>query len=118
RAPVLRGGGFFAPVSREGALVLNNLLLCTATATVFVGTLYPLFLDAVGGGKISVGPPYFNATFGPLMAALLLLLPLGPFLAWKRANLHGVVQRVWVAALASAAVGAIAWWAHAGGPLL
>ena len=118
RAPSLRGEGFFAPVSREGALVLNNLVLCTATATVFFGTLYPLFLDAVGGGKISVGPPYFNATFGPLMMALLLLVPLGPFLAWKRADLAGVVQRVWVAALAAAAIGAVAWWMHGGGPLL
>ena len=57
RAPALQGGGLFAPISREGALVLNNLLLATAAATVFLGTLYPLFLDAVGGPKLSVGPP-------------------------------------------------------------
>ncbi|MFN4089824.1 MAG: heme lyase CcmF/NrfE family subunit [Alphaproteobacteria bacterium] len=118
RAPSLRAEGFFAPVSREGALVLNNLVLCTATATVFIGTLYPLFLDAVGGAKISVGPPYFNATFGPLMAALLLLVPVGPYLAWKRADLAGVAQRLWIAAVAAAAIGAVAWWMRAGGPLL
>ena len=65
------GGGLFAPVSREGALVLNNLLLSTAAATVLLGTLYPLFLDIVGGGTVSVGPPFFNATFVPIMAPLI-----------------------------------------------
>ena len=70
RAPALKAGGLFAPVSREGALVLNNLLLSTATATVFIGTLYPLFLDAVGGPKLSVGYPFFNRTFVPLMIPL------------------------------------------------
>src|SRR5471032_1204456 len=71
RAPALKLGGLFAPISREGALVLNNLLLATAAATVFLGTLYPLFLDAVGGGKVSVGAPFFTATFVPLMVPLL-----------------------------------------------
>src|SRR3546814_9573347 len=61
RVPTFKTGGLFAPVSREGALVLNNLLLATATATVFIGTLYPLFLDVVGGGRVSVGPPYFRS---------------------------------------------------------
>ena len=64
RAPQLKPGGLFAPVSREGALVLNNLFLAAAAATVFVGTLYPLALEAVTGDKISVGPPFFNLTFG------------------------------------------------------
>jgi cytochrome c-type biogenesis protein CcmF len=77
RAPMLRQGGIFAPVSREGALVLNNLLLATACATVFVGTLYPLALEAVTGDKISVGAPFFNLTFLPLIAPLLLLVPFG-----------------------------------------
>src|SRR5689334_6374288 len=71
RAPLLKQGGLFAPVSREGALVLNNLLLTTACATVFVGTLYPLALEALSGAKISVGAPFFNATFGPLFIPLL-----------------------------------------------
>src|SRR5471032_2149055 len=71
RAPALKAGGLFAPISREGALVLNNLLLATAAATVFLGTLYPLFLDAIGGGKVSVGAPFFAATFVPLMVPLL-----------------------------------------------
>ena len=64
-------GGLFAPISREGALVLNNLFLTTACATVFVGTLYPLALEALTGDKISVGAPFFNLTFGPLFVPLL-----------------------------------------------
>lgn len=99
RATVLRQGGLFAPISREGALVLNNLLLTTACAAVFIGTLYPLGLEAVTGDKISVGPPYFNATFGPLMIPLLLAVPLGPFLAWKRGDLLGALQRLSFAAV-------------------
>jgi len=104
RAPQLRGGGLFAPVSREGALVLNNLLLSTACATVLLGTLYPLFLDAVSGQKISVGPPYFNATFGPLMVPLLLAMAVGPLLPWKRGDLLGALQHLKFAAAASALV--------------
>ena len=69
RAPKLGGGGLFAPISREGGLVLNNLLLATLTLTVFLGTLYPLLLDALGGGKVSVGPPFYAATFVPADAA-------------------------------------------------
>ncbi|MCS6779638.1 MAG: heme lyase CcmF/NrfE family subunit [Geminicoccaceae bacterium] len=101
RAPSLQGGGMFAPVSREGALLLNNLLLASATATVLLGTLYPLALDVLGGPKISVGPPYFNATFVPLMIPLFLALPIGSVLAWKRAELSGAVQRLWLAAVAT-----------------
>ena len=85
----------FAPISREGALVLNNLLLTTACAAVFVGTLYPLALEALTGAKISVGPPYFNLTFGPLMVPLLIALPFGPLLAWKRGDLARAAQRLW-----------------------
>jgi cytochrome c-type biogenesis protein CcmF len=97
RAPLLKGGGLFAPVSREGALVLNNLLLATATAVVFLGTLYPLALDAIGGGKVSVGAPFFNATFVPLMVPLLIACPIGAMMAWKRGDLPGVVGRLKVA---------------------
>jgi cytochrome c-type biogenesis protein CcmF len=94
----LRQGGLFAPISREGSLVLNNLLLTTACATVLVATLYPLALEALTGDKISVGPPYFNMTFGPLMLPLLVALPFGPFLAWKRGDLAAAAQRLWLAA--------------------
>jgi cytochrome c-type biogenesis protein CcmF len=93
RAPLLRQGGLFAPVSREGALVVNNLFLATACATVFIGTLYPLVLEMLTGDKISVGPPFFNATFVPVLVPLLLLLPIGQTLAWKRGDLLGAAQR-------------------------
>lgn len=94
RAPLMQAGGVFAPVSREGGLLLNNLLLATATATVLLGTLYPLALDVVGGPKISVGAPFFNATFLPLMVPVLLFLPVGSALAWKRGDLPGVLGRL------------------------
>jgi cytochrome c-type biogenesis protein CcmF len=97
RAPMLKQGGLFAPVSREGALVLNNLFLATACATVFIGTLYPLALEVLTGEKISVGAPFFNFTFLPLIVPLLLLLPLGQTLAWKRGNFLGAAQRLYAA---------------------
>ena len=97
RAPMLRQGGLFAPISREGALVFNNLFLTTACATVFVGTLYPLALEALTGDKISVGAPFFNSTFGPLFAVLLVAVPFGPLLAWKRGDIVAVAQRLSVA---------------------
>jgi cytochrome c-type biogenesis protein CcmF len=104
RAPSLRGGGLFAPISREGALVLNNLLLTTGAATVFIGTLYPLFLDAMGGDKLSVGLPFFNRTFVPLMAPLLIAMPFGPLLGWKRGDLLAALQRLIFAAGVAIAV--------------
>ncbi len=94
RAATLRQGGLFAPVSREGALILNNLFLATAVGAVLVGTLYPLLLDALTGTSISVGAPFFNLTFGALMAPLLLVLPFGPLLAWKRADIVNAAQRL------------------------
>ncbi|MDX1738014.1 MAG: heme lyase CcmF/NrfE family subunit, partial [Alphaproteobacteria bacterium] len=113
RAPDLKGGGMFRPVSREGALVLNNLLLSAAAATVFLGTLYPLFLEVAGGEKVSVGPPFFNATFVPLMIPLLVALGVGPFLSWKRADLLGVMQRLrfvfFVARVVSVVAGIAVW---------
>ncbi len=87
RAPRLGSGGLFAPLSREGGLVFNNLLLATLTLTVFLGTLYPLALDSLGGGRVSVGPPFYAATFIPLALPLLAAVPVGPFLAWKRGDL-------------------------------
>ncbi len=118
RAPLLKQGGLFAPISREGALVFNNLFLTCACATVFVGTLYPLALEALTGAKISVGPPFFNATFGPLFVPLLLAMPFGPLLGWKRGDLLGAAQRL-VAAAIIAAIGIAAGYAlQHGGPVL
>jgi cytochrome c-type biogenesis protein CcmF len=117
RAPMLKQGGLFAPVSREGALVLNNLFLTTACATVFVGTLYPLALEAFTGEKISVGAPFFNATFGPLFVPLLVVVPFGPLLAWKRGDLKGVTQRL-AAAFIVALLGVVAVFMIEGRPVL
>ncbi|MDB5488880.1 MAG: cytochrome c biosis protein CcmF [Reyranella sp.] len=103
RAPQLQGGGLFQPVSREGALILNNLLLCTLAVTVLLGTLYPLFLDLLTGNKVSVGPPFFNATFVPLCAPLFAALCVGPFLGWKRAELWPALMRLRVALVVSLA---------------
>ncbi len=98
RAPQLKSTtSVFAPVSREGALLLNNLLLATSCATVLLGTLYPLILETIDGSKISVGPPYFNATFGPLMLPLLIAVPIGSMMSWKRGDLLGVLSRLKVA---------------------
>jgi cytochrome c-type biogenesis protein CcmF len=97
RAPVLKPGGLFAPISREGALVMNNLLLTTACASVFFGTLYPLALEQLTGEKITVGAPFFNMTAGLLLLALTFLTPIGFSLAWKRGDLLGAAQRLAVA---------------------
>jgi cytochrome c-type biogenesis protein CcmF len=94
RAPSLQGGGLFAPISREGGLLLNNLLLTTACGTVLLGTLYPLFLDVVSGQKVSVGPPFFNLTFVPIMIPLLIAMAVGPMLSWKRGDLWAALQRL------------------------
>ncbi|HLG47192.1 MAG TPA: heme lyase CcmF/NrfE family subunit [Reyranella sp.] len=94
QAPKLAGGGLFQPISREGGLILNNLLLCTLAATVLLGTLYPLFLDLTTGNKVSVGPPFFNATFVPICAPLFAALCVGPFLNWKRAELWPALARL------------------------
>lgn len=118
RAPLLRQGGLFAPVSRESALVVNNVFLATACATVFIGTLYPLALEMLTGDKISVGAPFFDATFVPIMVPLLLILPIGQSLAWKRGDLLGAAQRN-AAAFGLALVIALALIAFTrGGPVL
>ncbi len=100
RAPMLKPGGLFAPVSREGALVINNLLLTTACATVLFGTLYPLALEELTGEKITVGAPFFNMTCGVLLLTAAAATPVGFSLAWKRGELLGVVQRLGAAVVA------------------
>ena len=108
----------FAPISREGALVLNNLILTTAAATVLVGTLYPLALEAVTGAKISVGPPFFNMTFGLLMLPLMLAVPFGPLLAWKRGDLLGAGQRLFAAVAFGLVAGSVIYYEQNGGPVM
>jgi cytochrome c-type biogenesis protein CcmF len=118
RAPSLKAGGLFAPISREGSLVLNNLLLTTACATVLLGTLYPLFLDAVGWGKVSVGAPYFNATFVPLMVPLIALMAVGPMLAWKRGDLAGALARMKIAFVGAVTIALLTLALGWGGPVM
>jgi cytochrome c-type biogenesis protein CcmF len=118
RAPRLKQGGLFAPISREGALVFNNLFLATCCLTVLTGTLYPLALEALAGTKISVGAPFFNLTFGPLFVALMLAMPFGPLLAWKRGDLYGVAQRLMAAFAIGLAAIAVAFWIEGGNSAL
>ena len=117
RAPSMKLGGLFQPISREGGLVMNNLLLSVATATVFIGTLYPLFLDATTGQKVSVGPPFFNATFVPVMIPLVLLMAIGPMLAWKRGDLSAAMSRLWFAVALSFGISIFVFWLHSNEPL-
>ena len=84
RGPQVKGTGTFAMVSRETALLANNVLLVVVTATILLGTIYPLFMDAFGLGKISVGPPYFNTVFVPLTVPLALVMGIGPLIRWKQ----------------------------------
>ncbi len=104
RAPRVGLGGGFEPVSRESMLLANNVLLTVAMAAVLLGTLYPLFLDALNMGKISVGPPYFDSVFFPLMAPAIFLMAVGPVTSWKRATLPDLWTRLrWALAVSVAA---------------
>ncbi len=94
RAPTIARGGKFDVVSRESFLLANNVLLAVAAISVLFGTLYPLFLDALGLGKISVGPPYFDTVFAPLMAPALFLMGIGPIASWKQAALPELAKRL------------------------
>ncbi|PZM17070.1 heme lyase CcmF/NrfE family subunit [Rhizobium tubonense] len=118
RAPKLTSGGLFAPISREGALVLNNLILTVACGTVLTGTLYPLALETLTDDKISVGPPFFNLTFGLLMIPLLVAVPFGPLLSWKRGDLLGVLQRLYAAAGLAFATAVVWFYMQHGGPVM
>jgi cytochrome c-type biogenesis protein CcmF len=102
RAPSLEEGNPFNPVSREGALVLNNLLICAGMATVFLGTFYPLFAEVWSGIKLSVGPQFFDATFVPILAPGIVAMVIGPVLAWRHGRLTAALRR-----LAPAVVGAL-----------
>jgi len=94
RAPALKTGALFSPVSRESAITLNNVFLVTLTSVVFGGTFYPVFMDILGGEKISVGPPYYRIWFGAVAVALLLLVSFGPMLNWKRDRITDVAERL------------------------
>src|SRR5271154_6307692 len=115
RAPMLKQGGLFAPISCEGALIVNNLLLTTSCATVLFGTLYPLALEQLTGEKITVGAPFFNLTCGALLLTACFAAPFGFSLAWKRGDLLGAVQRLAVAIVAGAVTAVLgAAWLNGG----
>jgi cytochrome c-type biogenesis protein CcmF len=136
RAPMLRSGALFAGVSREAGLTWNNLLLMAITAVVFLGTFYPVIMEAVSADKISVGPPYYNLVFVPLSVPLMLLVSIGPMLAWKRDSVAALAPKLkWLAictlalfaglvfslgpAKAASAMGfALALWLIAGGGMV
>ena len=106
RAPKVGPGGSFALLSRETLLLVNNVLLVVAAGSVLLGTLYPLFIDALGMGKLSVGPPYFNSVFVPIMVPLLFLIAVGPLARWKQLDLRDMWQRLRLAAMLALAAGA------------
>ena len=132
RAGRLTAEGAFQPVSREGALVVNNVLLVTMAATVFIGTFYPLFIDVLSGERLSVGAPYFNAVFAPLTCLLLFAMAPGAVLAWKKGRLGAAFTQAipaggaafvacvlalwltWPKSVAAAFTAALAVWAGAG----
>ncbi len=110
RAPAMQAGGMFRPVSREGGLIVNNLLLSVAAATVLLGTLFPLFLDVLEMGKVSVGAPFFNFIFSKLYVPLMIVAGFGPMLAWKRADLGSAKNRLKFAMVAAVVIAVTATW--------
>jgi cytochrome c-type biogenesis protein CcmF len=114
RAPKVSLGGAFALVSRETFLLINNVLLVVAAASVLLGTLYPLIIDALGLGKISVGPPYFNAVFVPIMLPLLALVAVGPVARWKHDEPKAIIGKHWPAAVIAVLAGIALPWAAGG----
>ncbi len=108
RAPKVGLGGRFALLSRESLLLTNNVLLVVACATVLLGTLYPLLIDALGAGKLSVGPPYFDSVFAPLMIPALFLMGVAPFARWKQTSFGELARTLRWAFVAAAVVGVVA----------
>lgn len=110
RAPAMKGGGLFRPISREGGLIVNNLLLSVAAATVLLGTLFPLFMDVMEWDKVSVGAPFFNFIFSILFVPMLIVAGIGPLLAWKRGDLIGALKRLKLAVVVAVFVAAVSAW--------
>jgi len=107
RAPKSTLGGKFSLTSRETFILLGNVFLVVSAASVLLGTLYPLLIDALHLGKISVGPPYFNSVFVPIMIPLLVLMGIGPWTSWKNSNLVDVIKRLWIAVIVAVIAAAL-----------
>ena len=105
RAPKNTLGGKFSLSSRETFILLGNVFLVVAAGSVLLGTLYPLLIDALHLGKISVGPPYFNSVFVPIMVPLLVLMGIGPWANWKNSDLGAMIKRLWIAGLVAVLAG-------------
>jgi cytochrome c-type biogenesis protein CcmF len=105
RAPKSTMGGKFSLSSRETLILLGNVFLVVSAGSVLLGTLYPLLIDALHLGKISVGPPYFNAVFVPIMIPLLVLMGIGPWASWKQTDLITVIKRLWLAGVVAVIAG-------------
>ncbi len=118
RGPTIRNTGVFQPISREGGLLLNNLVMTTAAAAVLLGTLYPLFLDALDGDKVSVGAPFFEAVFIPIVMPMILAMAVGPLLGWKRADLRFALSRLRLAFVLSGLIGLATWSLVTDGPFM
>ncbi|WP_300526817.1 heme lyase CcmF/NrfE family subunit [Maricaulis sp.] len=110
RAATLKPTGVFSPVSRESSLLINNIVFSVACAVVLFGTFYPLFITTVSDETLTIGAPFYNAVFNPLMGALFLLVPISGLIAWKRGKLDRIWQTLWPALAASAAALVIAFW--------
>ena len=109
RAPALKEGGLFAPVSREGSLLLNNVFMMAAAGTILLGTVYPLVSEILDMGQVSVGAPYFNAVFVPIMTPMVVLMTVGPLLSWKRTGSGAAFRQLWGALAVAVAAGGITW---------
>jgi len=114
RAGQMRSESSFGLMSRESMLLVNNVLLVVACAMVLLGTIYPLIVDALGLGKLSVGPPYFNALFNPLMAILLLAMGVGAVSRWKQTPMTLIVQQLWLPGVMALLLGAVCAWLYSG----
>jgi cytochrome c-type biogenesis protein CcmF len=109
RGPSLKGSGLFQPVSREGGLLLNNFILTVAAASVLLGTLYPLFIDVLELGKVSVGAPYFESVFVPMMIPMIAVMGIAPFLKWKRGDFATAVSKLKLAVIVTIVGGLLSW---------
>ncbi|MEM9011189.1 MAG: heme lyase CcmF/NrfE family subunit [Pseudomonadota bacterium] len=120
RSAAMQSGAAFASVSRESALIANNLLLLVSAAVVLIGTMWPLVIELAtdGATKLSVGPPFFDMAFTPFIVMLAMILPLGAVLPWKRAKLGRAMRPLWGAAALSVALGALVWSLNTGGRML
>ena len=116
KSPDLKSGSMFQPISREGALIINNIIFSSAAATVLVGTLYPLFIDALSNSKVSVGPPYFESVFIPLMVPAILICAFSPMLSWKRAIISNLYERIIAIFILSILITSILVLLHDGSP--